>query len=86
MPGSWSPITPKRTVGTGVVDPAHFAGVAGHGKPVLQLVAPPDEGPIPEPDCQFASNRDPLFASNRGSDALLMANRCAALGIRESLQ
>jgi threonine dehydrogenase-like Zn-dependent dehydrogenase len=26
------------------------------------------------------------FASNRGSDALLMANRCAAVGIRESLQ
>jgi transposase len=33
-----------------VVDPAHFAGVAGHGKPVLHLVAPPDQEPIPEPE------------------------------------
>jgi hypothetical protein len=53
---------------------------------VLQAPAPPRliEGGLPTEalvahaivtkyaDCQFASNRDPLFASNRGCDSMLM--------------
>lgn len=33
-----------------VVDPAHFAGVAGHGRPALHLVASPEDEPVPEPE------------------------------------